>query len=440
MESLTEEELRESSKLYQTGEYTLEDLADKYSTSVGKIRYGWRKYNLPSKLRPEAKHILMVNSATKRDYVELNKKRQATNVKRYGVPNVSSLQNIKQKREQVMLERYGVKNSNQLSLQNFDIIRDKTSLAKWASNFLKENNRQPTRSDLREAVGWKIDDSASKIIHKYKLEDMFSWKQSRLELAFEDMLLENGIEYEHNNRLIIAPLEIDYWLPKLNLGIEINDVATHNADVTNYANAKVKPSNYHREKSLKAIDMGINLIHLYEWGLKDEKYMKKLMKILTQETKEISVGSCELKEITKQEANVFFGENYLQGKCRNSSVNYGLYYKDKLCSVMAFGRSKEYDWELLAYCSTRKIMGGPGKLFETFLEKIGKDKQIVAYQDLDKILMGTLYKDLGFTYEETLGPEYQWVSLKTSKPIKGEPKSGNVRVYNSGKQKFLFTT
>lgn len=46
---MSEDQIRESNELYQTGEYTLKELALKYSVSIGKIRYGWKKLELSIK-------------------------------------------------------------------------------------------------------------------------------------------------------------------------------------------------------------------------------------------------------------------------------------------------------------------------------------------------------------------------------------------------------
>ena len=94
---MNEEQIRESNKLYQSGEYTLEELAKKYAVTIGKIRYGWKKFELPSKLSEGAKSKSMAKGALKRDNNIINKKRKNTNMERYGVENVSQLKEIKNK-------------------------------------------------------------------------------------------------------------------------------------------------------------------------------------------------------------------------------------------------------------------------------------------------------------------------------------------------------
>lgn len=60
-----------------------------------------------------------------------------------------------------------------------------------------------------------------------------------------------------NNRTVIYPLELDFFLPKLNLAIEVNGMYWHS---NHY-----KDVEYHFTKSKLCKDKNIRLIHIYEW-------------------------------------------------------------------------------------------------------------------------------------------------------------------------------
>lgn len=463
---MNEELAKESNGLYLSGEYTLEQLSERYDMTIGKIRYAWKKYSLSTKLTKEAKSKSAKNGAAKRDVEKSNKKREKTILERYGVSNISKVKDIQEKKEQTMLDRYGVKNCNQVQLKNFDIINSKESLEKWSEDFYKHNGKKPTRRDLSCEVGWSFDDPASKVIHQYNLEDKFLWGSSYLEKHFEDTISKWGIKYEIHNRTIIAPFEIDFWFPDFKIGIEINDVASHNSDIPFMEGGVPKPSNYHQEKAKKAVDANIRLIHLYEWELYDDKVMNFIKELFNADNQTIPARKTELKEISKKVANSFLDKYHLQGRCNGNDINIGLFYDNDLVSVMTFGKprhSSDYQWELLRYCSSCRIVGGASKMFKYFISKCNKGDKILSFQDMDKFA-GNLYDKLGFEYEGYTKPSYVWVKRdnifdryswyvilhkgvdnvlgtsygKGKSNIELMKKEGYVRVYNSGMRKYVY--
>lgn len=67
----------------------------------------------------------------------------------------------------------------------------------------------------------------------------------------------NGTVIE-NSRSIIKPLELDIYLPELKLAIEYNGTWFHSSN-------SGTPKNYHLNKSKKCRNLGIRLIHIYEF-------------------------------------------------------------------------------------------------------------------------------------------------------------------------------
>lgn len=502
---MNEELARESNGLYLSGNYTLNELAQKYNTTIGGIRYSWEKYELPTKLTKEAKSQSAKNGAARRNVEESNKKRQMTNLTRYGVDNVSQLEEIsdkkrksmsdkwdeiKQHRKDSLLAKYGVENvmsvpeirNKQLntlknkygtisprraSIKNGGLLEDRNFIIKWAINFRKEHNRKPTPIELSEHLGFLTPNGTYKSIHSLGVEDYFLWRMTPLEELFENYIKELDIKYEHNNRTIIAPFEIDFWFPEFKIGIEINDVASHNSDMPFMEGGVPKPSNYHQEKAKKAVDANIRLIHLYEWELYDDKVMNFIKGLFNTDSQAIPARKTELKEISKKVANSFLDKYHLQGRCNGNDINIGLFYNNDLVSVMTFGKprhSNDYQWELLRYCSSCRIVGGASKMFKYFISKCNKGDRILSFQDMDKFA-GNLYDKLGFEYDGYTRPSYVWVKRdnifnryswyvilhkgvdnvlgtsygKGANNIELMKKEGYVRVYNSGMRKYVYT-
>ena len=67
-------------------------------------------------------------------------------------------------------------------------------------------------------------------------------------------LEQNEIEYIANNRTILGGLELDFYLPEYNVGIECNPNKTHNSNKhavdtnRNMFGVSVKSTNYHYDK------------------------------------------------------------------------------------------------------------------------------------------------------------------------------------------------
>lgn len=121
-------------------------------------------------------------------------------------------------------------------------------------------NRKPTWRDILLILDI-THTRAYTLACKYKQD--FNWKESKLELIVADLLEVLDIKYIRNNRQIIAPKEIDFYIPSLQIGIEVNDTWSHNIEVHPFG-LEPKSINYHQEKTKSCWEKGIRLIHLFE--------------------------------------------------------------------------------------------------------------------------------------------------------------------------------
>ena len=112
---------------------------------------------------------------------------------------------------------------------------------------------------------------------------------------------------------------------------------------------------------------------------------------------------------------MFLTENHLQSARRGSKIAIGLYYNDKLVSLMTFGTpryNKNMEWELIRFCTLKhtQVIGGASKLMKYF-ERNYKPTSIISYANL-QWSDGNLYRQLGFTTERQTTPSYWWVKDK----------------------------
>ena len=195
--------------------------------------------------------------------------------------------------------------------------------------------------------------------------------------------------------------------------IEINPFATHNSTWSPYGDLNIKQSTYHRNKSLVAKENGYRCIHIWDWDDAD-KIIHQLL--LPKET--VYGRNCAVQLVDTDTAKQFIDKNHLQGYAK-SEINIGLYYQNELISIMTFGKpryNKNYQYELIRYCSSKKVLGGAEKLFSYFT-KTYFPSSIISYCDLSKF-DGHTYEKLGFECKSKLPmPSKHWYNAKTEKHI-----------------------
>ena len=222
----------------------------------------------------------------------------------------------------------------------------------------------------------------------------------------------NFVSAISNSRFIIKPLELDIYIPNNNLAIEYDGLFWHSSYSTESEN-----KDYHLLKSNLCQEKNIQLLHIFEneWEnpIKQEIW-KSIIKNKLNKSKKIFARKCKIKEVSPKDSKIFLNINHLQGNCP-SSTNLGLFYNNKLVSLMTFGKSrfnKKIDWELLRFCNklNYSVVGAASRLFKNFLKE--HTGSIVSYADMRRST-GNLYKQLGFELSHESGPNYWYFKDQT---------------------------
>lgn len=378
---------------------------------------------------------------------EVRKKCEDTMIKKYG-GHSSTLEETKKKIKQTMLERYGVT----CSLYNKEIAEKtrKTIIEKYGvdcspnsiggkistERHIKEK-RLTKFNEFNEILKQnhltQLDEYSGKyegtIFKRYNFkcdvcgnvfEDYYfqpthfpvckvchpkNWQSCQYENNLHEFLNSNGIEFSTNTRALIPPYELDIYIPSKKLAVEVNGIYWH-------SDSKIADKNYHLNKQNMCKDKGIKLIHIFEDEIRDKQpIVKSRIKALLGLTPfKIYARKCEVKIIDSKTGNKFLEKYHIQGSTKGN-VYIGLLYKNRLCAVMVFGKSrfnKKYDWELLRYCtlSNFNIVGGASKLLSYFRNNY--DGSIISYAD-KRWSDGNLYRQLGFTELKDSPPAYWYV-------------------------------
>lgn len=180
-----------------------------------------------------------------------------------------------------------------------------------------------------------------------------------------------------NTRSVIAPNELDIYLPDKNVAIEYNGTWYHSVQAGT-------DKKYHFQKSLDCEKQGIRLIHVYEyqWNNSDQREILKsiIRSAIGANTTKIFARKCELRELTRQDVIEFSDTNSLH-RHRNASIYLGLFYNNELVEVMTFGhayfaKNKNIDYECIRSITklNTTVIGGMNKLFKYFIKPINQKK------------------------------------------------------------------
>ena len=235
-------------------------------------------------------------------------------------------------------------------------------------------------------------------------------KDSKAEVTAEiyDFLQSIGIEnIIRNDRVLINPLELDFYLPDHNFAIEFDGIYWHSFEMG-------KERKYHLNKTIACEEKNVQLIHIWEheWVNNPQIFKSILKAKLGKLDKLCGARQCTIKKIDKQIGIDFQNEHHIQGK-DGASIRLGAFYDDELVSEMSFkvtgkGRDqdKTCDWILSRFCSksNKNIPGIAGKLLSHF-KKNYEWKGIKSLADR-RISDGGLYRALGFTLTTISPPTY----------------------------------
>ena len=238
--------------------------------------------------------------------------------------------------------------------------------------------------------------------------------KSRDELEILNYLRSLDQTAESGNRTLIFPLEVDIYLPELDLGIEYCGLYWHSEL------SGGKDSGYHRLKYDLLKEKNIDLVTIFsdEWEQKREIILSKLNSKCKLTREKIFARKCDCKEISTKQAKLFLNETHIGGY-GNSQVKLGLFYQKKLVYVMTFARGnlsrKQPHWEIQRMAGKLNcvVVGGASKLFRYFVKNY-KPEKVIAYSDL-RWGAGNVYASLGFRLSHVTAPNYWYFQSSESR-------------------------
>ena len=355
---------------------------------------------------------------------EVKNKIKETNFRKYGVQYPLQNEGIREKIKQTNLGKYGVENISQN-----EEIKQKAKVKALEKHFLSLYNKfidlTPLFSikeygGINKEYPWKCECGHEFYDHLMKgrkprcLKCYPRQKQtSQYEEQIVTFLKELGIDnIISNSRDIIAPHELDIYLPDSNLAIEFDGLWWHSNEY--------KDKFYHLDKTNECLKRGIDLIHIFEdeW-IEKNNIVKSIIKSRLGISDKIYARKCIIKKVDRKDTYEFLELNHIQGSI-SSPINYGLYFNDKLVSLLCLGKSrfnKNYDYEIHRFCNrlNTSVIGGFSKLLKYFQKEYSGS--IITYAD-KRYFTGSVYRNNGFEELEPSKPNYFY--------IKGEKRYGRL--------------
>lgn len=346
---------------------------------------------------------------------------KTTCLEKYGVDNVSKVKEFTDKGYQTKCVNNGVDNPNnwrknhQTRIEHFGSLEESYRVCKEHREITCLSKYGVTNISKLDNVKSKISQSLKDTFQEKYGADCY-WltenanrsngsKDSSYNVAFKNKLDENNVFYERE--IAIGQFIYDFKIG--NCLIEINPSATHNSTWSPFSDKGID-LDYHIRKSQNAIDNGYRCLHIWEWDNID-----KIVQQFTHKSK-IYARKCILKDVSKKDLDEFLINYHLQGTCRNQSIKLGLYYNDELIQVMTFGTpryNKNYEYELLRLCTNSNyiVVGGTEKLFKHFISNYNPTS-IISYCDNSKF-SGNTYLKLNMKLKDKGSPAKHWYNIKT---------------------------
>jgi very-short-patch-repair endonuclease len=333
---------------------------------------------------------------------EFQERIKETNLKRYGTSHpLSSNSSLRSSMELDIINKF-TKKYKHLEIIEFDTF-------KWGDVRIKCNNCNEVFSISKWNLHQRTKASSTTEICTL-CNPIGSSKDTALQGFIRGYLNDRGIGFEEGERKILDGKEIDFYIERLKIGIEVNGLYWHSD--------KFKHNTYHLEKTELALKKGVTLIQITEDEIIETPGLveSRLSSILGLNEIKVYARKCDIREVGKIESSNFIKENHIQGNT-GSEISLGLYQENQLMSIMTFGglrrslgsKSKERHWELIRFCSriNTTVIGGASKLLNHFIETYDP-LLIISYCDR-RWSNGEFYKKLGLVLESKTRPNYHYV-------------------------------
>ena len=329
-------------------------------------------------------------------YGKLMSQARAALYEKYDGLNPFAVEEVKEKAKSTLQKKYGRTSPKQFHLTNEQLITltDKDKLEKIVKG----------TSFKGAAIKLGVSDSTiARYCRQHNIEYTYFSNESTNEIIIKTILDHHNIEYISNDRSHIKnklPLELDFFLPKYNIAIEVGSIFNH----SELNSGRGKKYHWHKWNECRKKE-----ITLYQWFDDELKNLpiieNKILYITNKIQTNVGARKTKLVSITSKEEHEFLDKNHIQGFSSDRSFSIGASYNSELVAVMTFASRAKYI-ELTRY-ATKLGSVYPGlfsKMFKFMLLML-PNMPIISFS-ANCHSNGNLYIKNGFVFDHYVEPTY----------------------------------
>lgn len=258
----------------------------------------------------------------------------ATCMQIFGCANPAQSEEVKQRIKDVWAKKYGPKAAHHKRAGIAEEVLDRLSDNIW----LEENKHISS-----VALGVQLGVYYGTVIDAYRaagIERECIRSTGELELLNYIKGIYHGVVIA-NDRSVIAPKELDIYLPELNLAFEFNGVYWHSS-------ANGTSNDYHYLKTQACINAGVRLVHIFEneW-LDNNELIRARIADLVGANQIINADECEI--VLLDHADEFLQQYHITGNApHNMAIQ--LLHQGVAVSCLAVKQTL-IGWEIVGFCN-----------------------------------------------------------------------------------------
>lgn len=237
-------------------------------------------------------------------------------------------------------------------------------------------------------------------LEKVKLCDVCDAYSSAAERDIVNFLQQvcNQKDVRMHDRFLIAPNELDIYIPDEKLAIEYDGLYWHNADT-------LKSSFYHKMKTNLCDELQVDLIHIFENEMiisPNAVYDALKRHLCESSLVVVDAKECSIEEVEMDAAAEFASKNTICDLFLDAGeINYGLFYKGEMISILSASKKSDGVCKILCACDKigMKVECGLSKLLQHLQQEHNVKKLTVNINRRWPILANKFFNE-GFQLEK----------------------------------------
>lgn len=327
-----------------------------------------------------------------------------------GVENPSQDPIVRAKMKQTILDRYGVTHNNYIGKtpEQIEALTDSTKFILAVTGL--------TIQAAAEKLG-VIESTIYRLSREYDCRSVLAITSRAYEKKITDFLDENNINYLTNVRTVIAPLELDIYIPDKNIAIEVGAFFWH-------CDQYGRGSEYHYGKWDRCKEQNIGLFQLFDDELFDnwELTKHKLLRALDISVPVINVNEVEITKCTIEEEQEFLDKWHNPGYSAERTETIACKFNNKIIAILTINEFIIEKW------ATDLTISCPGLLSKA-LEYLNSTGEITVITD-NRMNDGQEYKSAGFFESHVIEPKYWYFKKDSLEDPADYPKEKLIEMFN----------